>query len=159
MTFEELRKALKEGKALTPIHKEGKVVTPTHNSPIYVVIENGKFVEKWKENDEVDIDGTELGFSVKEILDDDIGFEIYEKPILDEAEKMYLSEVIRPFRKDHKITISRQGTYRHKNLIHISLWNNDDGNYDSILLPRFKAGEMYTGMEFDKEYSLEELGL
>lgn len=32
-------------------------------------------------------------------------------------------------------------------------------HFTRLMLPTFKAGTMYTGMELNKEYTLEELGL
>lgn len=74
--------------------------------------------------------------------------------ILDEEEKRYLEEVIRPFR-DRVVYISREiEVYRKKDVfIHIEL------NSDFIELPYFKANTMYKGMELGKRYTLEELGL
>lgn len=77
----------------------------------------------------------------------------YREPILDYAEKKYLSEVIRPFRKE--VT----GIVKEKDMIYcqdfITILVGDD--YAS--LPRFAKGTMYKGMEYDKTYKPEELGL
>lgn len=73
--------------------------------------------------------------------------------ILDEEEKRYLEGVIRPFR-DKVAYISREnGFNKGDNFIHIQL------KHDFIDLPYFKANTMYKGMELDKRYTLEELGL
>ena len=74
--------------------------------------------------------------------------------ILDNVEKRYLSAVIRPFRKrvDSIIKISDPLGYD-KEYIFINL---DD---DWLSLPYFTAGTMYQGMELEKVYTLEELGL
>ena len=80
----------------------------------------------------------------------------YKEPILDDVEREYLSEVIKPFRKrvNHiaKISsISQPG----EQLIRIAL---DDLFY--INFPYFNTNTgMYKGMESDRLYSLEELGL
>lgn len=75
--------------------------------------------------------------------------------ILDEQEKKYLKEVIRPFR-DRIDSISKTSMPFSDNcFIAISLDNGDD----EIFLPIFEKDEMYIGMEVDKQYSLEELGL
>lgn len=77
----------------------------------------------------------------------------YREPILDYAEKKYLSEVIRPFRKE--VT----GIVKEKDMIYcqdfITILVGDD--YAS--LPRFAKDTMYKGMEYDKTYKPEELGL
>ena len=72
------------------------------------------------------------------------------KPILDEKEKEYLSNVIKPFR-DRVSSISKDGPLGY---ITISL----DGD-DFAILPNFEEGTMYKGMKPNREYLLEELGL
>lgn len=74
--------------------------------------------------------------------------------ILDETEKRYLASVIRPFR--HKIKSIEKTKIGDSGLcyLNISLKNND-----SATSPNFKKDSMYKGMEPNKEYSLEELGL
>lgn len=76
------------------------------------------------------------------------------EPILDDAEKRYLKGVIRPFRNEIK------SIEKYKN------WsNNSERIYfftkkgELFYLKYFKLGTMYKGMEPDKEYTLEELGL
>lgn len=77
----------------------------------------------------------------------------YKEEILDYAEKKYLSEVIRPFRKE--VT----GIVKQKDMIYrqdfITILVGED--YSS--LPRFERDTMYKGMEYDKTYKPEELGL
>lgn len=75
--------------------------------------------------------------------------------ILDSTEKKYLAAVIRPF-KDKIKTIAKELDIGHNDLcyLNISLKNNDCAN-----LPSFYSKEMYVGMEVDKKYTLEELGL
>lgn len=77
----------------------------------------------------------------------------YKEPsILDEAEKKYLSDVVRPFRcKIYEIT-KRTGTLGEYIIISIK----DDTN---IIFPYFEKGTMYKGMELNKQYTLDELGL
>lgn len=72
------------------------------------------------------------------------------KPILDDAERRYLSAVIRPFR-DRVQCITKAGFV--KEYIRIKT------DCDSAALPLFEKNTMYKGMEPDKEYTLEELGL
>lgn len=75
-----------------------------------------------------------------------------EELILDDKEKEYLGNLIRPFRDCIKCIIKYEtckGEY-----ICIRL------KYDEpILLPDFKEDTMYKNMEEGKEYTLEELGL
>lgn len=76
---------------------------------------------------------------------------IVEKEILDEEEKEYLSAVIKPFR--YKIEyIAKHGV--NKEYIDICIRNDS-----KIIFPYFKSGTMYKGMELNKKYTLEELGL
>ena len=77
--------------------------------------------------------------------------------ILDDAEKKYLSAVIKPFRDRvrhiKKVRfISDESEYQYIVII------LRDVSYN-IALPIFKADTMYKGMEQDKIYSIEELGL
>ena len=80
------------------------------------------------------------------------------EPVLNDAEKEYLSNVIKPF-KNRVIYITKSvyilGEYLEINLRHY----NDGCSGYSIVLPYFKKGTMYKGMELDKEYTLYELGL
>ena len=80
---------------------------------------------------------------------------VVEENILDEQERKYLKEVIRPFR-DRVDNIQKSTTpFTDNCFIAITI---DDGD-DEIFLPYFDENEMYIGMEKDKEYTLEELGL
>lgn len=76
----------------------------------------------------------------------------YEKPILDEAERKYLSAVIKPFRE--KVIYICKKEICSKEFILIALKADC-----STALPSFQAGSMYKGMENYKEYTLKELGL
>lgn len=78
----------------------------------------------------------------------------YRESILDEAERKYLSDVIRPFR--NKIdTISKFTTWDGSSqYIYISMKDNHIAT-----LPVFPKGTMYKGMEGGKHYSLKKLGL
>ena len=76
---------------------------------------------------------------------------IVEKEILDEEEKEYLTNVIKPFK--HKVEYIVKKCYLDKEYVSIVLIE------ENIDLPYFKKGTMYKGMEEDKKYTLEELGL
>ena len=78
----------------------------------------------------------------------------YKEPILDDVEREYLSAVIKPFRKKVKYIAKLNGFSEAKQFIRIIMCDCDCAN-----LPFFKGGTMYKGMEADKLYSLEELGL
>ena len=77
---------------------------------------------------------------------------IVEKEILDEEEKEYLSNVIKPFR--HKVEYIVKETSSYNEYIKITIKNDD-----CLSFPYFKRGTMYKGMEIEKKYTLEELGL
>lgn len=75
----------------------------------------------------------------------------YKEQILDDVEKRYLRGVIRPFK--NKV----------KSILKLSIANEwiviqMDDDYE-INLPKFKKGTMYQGMEGNRRYTLEELGL
>lgn len=74
------------------------------------------------------------------------------KPILDDAEKEYLSAVIRPFR-NKIVSISKEECCNEDYFINIELEN------DALIFPYFKEETMYKGMELEKQYTLKELGL
>ena len=81
---------------------------------------------------------------------------IYKKPqeILDKEEKEYLSAVIRPFK--NKITyISKKQSQFESGREIIVIYTNMRGG----CLPSFRENTMYKGMELNKNYTLEELGL
>ena len=80
--------------------------------------------------------------------------EEYKPNIFDEKEKEYLAAVIKPFRK------------RIKYIEKIDHSNVNDDQYlcialenDRCVLPNFKKGTMYKGMEAGKRYTLKELGI
>lgn len=83
--------------------------------------------------------------------------EEYKEPILDEEERKYLSAVIKPFR-DRVVSISKRTlkrTLSKQSYIEINIDNDED----NVSLPYFKKGTMYKGMESNRQYTLEELGL
>lgn len=79
--------------------------------------------------------------------------------ILDEAERAYLSAVIKPFRERvwyiRKAVANDIDTYKCSYYILIRF--NDGGS--DMNFPAFHEPDMYKGMKFGKTYSLEELGL
>ena len=109
------------------------------------------------------VDGCD-GMSIKSFEQDDgkvlkverqVKYEtIYEyKEILDKEEKEYLRNVIKPFR--NKVSyIARCSTFE-SDQQYISIKLSDD----IICLPYFKKDTMYKGMEVERKYTLEELGL
>lgn len=79
--------------------------------------------------------------------------EEYKPNILDEKEKEYLAAVIKPFRKDVAY-IQKRFDLGSEAYIYIHV-----KKCSSMIFPTFRKGTMYTGMEVDKKYALEELGL
>lgn len=74
--------------------------------------------------------------------------------VLDEAEKRYLSDVIRPFKNRIKYIYKKQSCVKkNRQFIGIVL------EKDTLDLPYFTEGTMYKGMQIDKNYTLEELNL
>lgn len=84
----------------------------------------------------------------------------HDESVLNDAEKQYLRAVIEPFKYRFLCAgkiVTNSGEYEHividvKSIV-------PKAGYGTIELPLFKTGEMYKGMEPDKAYSLEELGL
>ena len=76
---------------------------------------------------------------------------IVHPPILDDAEKRYLSAVIKPFRKKIKYIVKMR--YDKSEFIFIRF------DTSSLSMPYFDIGTMYKGMKQGKPYTLEELGL
>ena len=81
--------------------------------------------------------------------------EEYVPNILTDKEKAYLSAVIKPFRKDVEWIEKIERYYGGNEYIHITVKRYED----CCELPTFKKGTMYKGMEANKAYTLEELGL
>ncbi len=85
------------------------------------------------------------------------GYIVENEEILDKVEKEYLENFLRPFKEEVKeITKIRKAFSFQNEMLHIGL--KDIGSYD-IILPDFKKGTMYKGMELYEAYSLQELGL
>lgn len=79
--------------------------------------------------------------------------EEYVPDILTDKEKDYLSAVIKPFREDVAHITKMDITYSKREFICIRI------NRECIIFPKFAKGTMYKGMEANKKYTLEELGL
>ena len=74
--------------------------------------------------------------------------------VLDDAEKRYLKDVIRPFRDQVESICKGCSDFSGKEFIVICSKNGDGS-----VLPWFEPGTMYKGMERGRRYSLKELGL
>ncbi len=85
------------------------------------------------------------------------GYIVENEEILDKVEKEYLENFLRPFKEEVKeITKIKKAFSFQNEMLHIGL--KDIGSYD-IILPEFKKGTMYKGMELYETYTLQELGL
>lgn len=83
----------------------------------------------------------------------------YKEPILNDEETVYLRKVIDPFR-DMVESIYKASRYKNDCVIRIDLKSDKSGFYPkSIRFPVLEGKLMYKGMEDNKYYSLEELGL
>ena len=80
--------------------------------------------------------------------------EEYKEPILDEAEKKYLSAVIKPFREKIEYNRKNKSAYKDKQFISIGFYDDD-----YMYFPFFENDAMYKCMELGRKYTLEELGL
>lgn len=99
-------------------------------------------------------DTFELGFNEHLQKNNNLIWERKEE-ILTKEEKEYLANVIKPVREKVEC-ISKNGYER--NFISIKI-KNEDLYEDCIVLYFFEKGTQFVGMETEKEYSLEELGL
>ena len=80
------------------------------------------------------------------------------KSILDDVEKEYLSNIIKPFR--NRVFYIRKYYFSSDEFIEICVnYYQGSDDYLSFELPLFKKGTMYTGMQIGKRYTVEELGL
>ena len=142
MKFEEALKLMREGK---------KMINANETKGTYFYFDrHGRFCfSHIVENERADCYVNYIFF--EEILDET--WHEYKEPILDDVEKKYLEAVLKPFKKRTDYVIKRVcsgGEY-------IFIFVN--GNRDSFSFPCFKPNTMYTGMELNKQYTLEELGL
>lgn len=94
-----------------------------------------------------------VNYAIGSIL---IGDHEVKKTILDQAEKEYLSAIIKPFR-DMVISVIK---YESSIYEYIAIRYRGLEEYiGTVRLPSFKKDTMYKGMEIGKAYSLNELGL
>lgn len=79
------------------------------------------------------------------------------KEILTKEEKEYLEAVIRPFR-DRILCVTKEWDMKFDRTVElekIRIQMEDD----NFIFPAFRKDTMYKGMELNKEYTLDELGL
>lgn len=141
MTFDEALKALNEGK---------KIRKKWWHAGDYIWLDE-KNTLKNKNGSEVSV-AVDFDFMTKN------EWEIYEEPILDDVEKKYLGNIVKPFRNRVEFVMKDIfGDYYERILIRVSVKNKCYKNY--ITLPLFEKETMYKNMEVGKEYTLKELGL
>ena len=81
----------------------------------------------------------------------------YKEQILTEEEREYLSSVIKPFRKFVVYIEKIKYIYGWEKII---FYSTNLKSWECMTnLPPFKSGKRFKGMEFNKQYKLEELGL
>ena len=91
------------------------------------------------------------------LLQGEISIIKVEQPILDDIEKKYLGNIIKPFRD--KIEWIEKIDSPIQNYEYIKICYHDY-NYTIVLnFPDFKVGTMYRGMKIGKAYTLKELGI
>jgi hypothetical protein len=82
--------------------------------------------------------------------------EEHEEPILDDAERKYLSNIIKPFR-DKVVNITKLDNGVH---CRISVRLYDNNGVDHLFLPKFDcSAKMYINMRPNRRYTLKELNL
>lgn len=94
-------------------------------------------------------------------------WEIVEEPVLDKQEKNYLENFLRPYTKRYdkiliKKTSEEEEGCSHFNILitfYVYAFKDDTDYADYASLPYFDADDMYVGMEAEKFYTLDELGL
>ena len=84
--------------------------------------------------------------------------EEYKESVLDEIEKKYLTNILRPFVNRYKVSIVKKENFNHS-LQYIVIYLTDKYGVESLDFPYFKSGTMYKGMKPYKEYGLKDLGL
>lgn len=88
-----------------------------------------------------------------------------EQIILDNIEKRYLENVLKPF-KDRILFAKKTTAYEYSGYeysgyeyVCFKVVTSDNEDYNYLVLPYFIEGTMYKGMVLGKQYSIEELGL
>ena len=106
-----------------------------------------------------------LDKNFKYTINDDVSIVKVERPlkyetmferkeeILDEVEKKYLADVVRPFRSKVRSVYKMVSICSNKEFICIQLRD------ENFTLPYFKKGTMYKEMQTGKRYTLEKLGI
>ena len=134
------------------IDREGKKRTVSKG---FLVDNFGAISLTYFTEDLKDVDGEEEYDIVK--VERSVKYEtVFERKeeILDEVEKRYLTEVIRPFRKRIQFIQKKKEITEINPYIRIVCEDNDN-----LVFPYITDNSMYKGMEVNKKYTLKELGL
>lgn len=83
----------------------------------------------------------------------------YYESILDDAEKEYLTNIIKPFKDKVKYITKKCYMYEGYEYITICVDDEPDNTESYLYLPNFKSNTMYKNMISDKEYSVIELDI
>lgn len=141
MKFEEALKLMREGKKFKGNWDTGE----------YFFIDKDGVFRFFNDADGQIYDGIEYlsNYNFSQYYD----WQEYKEPILDDVETKYLEAVLRPFKKRIDYVIKRVCSGGEYIFIFVNV------NRDSFSFPCFKPNTMYKGMELNKQYTLEELGL
>lgn len=119
---------------------------------IYKIVDNGllrknKPIETWYYDNSM----------LRSLLSGEIEIIKLPKPILDEKEKEYLSNLIKPYRNRVKYICKYTCEYGDYEVVSAVMKDNIYCDYSNFLT--FKKGSMYKNMKLNKGYALWELGL
>lgn len=81
--------------------------------------------------------------------------------ILDDAEKRYIKNIVRPFKNRVTSICKRQydGMYEYIVIIYEDIYHDGSMTERRIYLPNFRANTMYKGMKLEEHYTLADLGI
>lgn len=82
----------------------------------------------------------------------------FRKPILDDTEREYLKAVFKPFASRIELVKKQRCNEMWEGTEYIQVLIKEPAG-DNAQLPVFKAGTMYKGMNLNKAYTLDELGI
>lgn len=158
-TFKENELALVEKQFTKSDLKDGDIVT--YRNGLKKIVSGDKLYGndlftslRYYPEDLKDVDGEEKNDIVK--VERPVKYEtVFEREeVLDETEKKYLAEVIRPFRKRIQFIQKKKEITEINPYIRIVCEDND-----KLVFPYITDNSMYKGMEVNKKYTLKELGL
>lgn len=160
--FKENELALVEKQFTKSDLKDGDIVTYRNGDKRTVIagnlINSNGFISKKLNQYTNELKDTVIGESLDIIkVERPVKYEIVferEEEILDEIEKRYLTEVIRPFKKRIQFIQKRKEITEINPYLRIVFEDND-----KLVFPYITDETMYKGMEVNKKYSLKELGL